>query len=340
MAASRPIRLALLGTGLFVRDAHIPALTALRDQFEIVAIYTRDASSDSAAEAARLVPGEPAITDDLEGLLARDDIEAVDVVWPIQRLPEGVERALNAGKHVLSEKPVAPSVAAGRRLLDVYAAHPGQVWMVAENWRYEAAYRRAAQMIAEGAIGRMLTVDWIAHNDMTPQNQYYSTPWRRDNTFMGGYLLDGGVHQIAALRLVAGEVVAVTAQAAQHRPDLPPADTISAALAFENGAIGTYSVTYAAGSPWPGSLRVVGDKAALRVDHQGIEITGADGQTERIDFDGRSGIESQMIAFAAAVRRGEPHANTPAEAVQDVAVIEAMLRSAETGQRVTPERVV
>ena len=340
MAAERPIRLALLGTGLFARDAHIPALNALQGEFEIVAIYTRDPSSSSAAEAARLIPGEVAITDDLDGLLARDDIEAVDIVWPIHRLPEGIERALNAGKHVISEKPAAPSVAVGRHLLDVYAAHPDLVWMVAENWRYEAAYRQAADLIAEGAIGRLLTVDWVAHNDMSPQNRYYGTPWRRDNSFMGGFLLDGGVHQIAALRLVAGEIASVSAVVTQHRPDLPPADTLSAALAFENGAVGTYAVTYASGSPWPASLRVVGDTGALRVHHSGIELTGADGQTRQIEFDGRSGIQNQMTAFAAAIRRGEPHFNTPAEAVQDVAIIEAMLRSAETGQRVAPERVV
>jgi len=340
MATAQPIRLAVLGTGLFAREAHIPALNALRDTFEIAAIYTRDVSSRSAAEAARLVPGEVTLTDDLDGLLARDDIEAVDVVWPIPLLAEGVERALDAGKHVISEKPAAPSVAVGRRLLAYYAAHPGLVWMVAENWRYEPAFRQAAALIADGAIGRMLTLDWIMHNAMTGGNPYYSTLWRRENAFMGGYLLDGGVHHVAMLRLIAGEIAAVTAQAAAHRPDLPPVDTLSAALTFENGALGAYSVTYAAESPWPASLRVLGEAGALRAQHHGIEVTSAEGQTRRIDVEGRSSIESEFAAFAAAIRGGAPHLNTPAEGVQDVAVIEAMLRSAENGQRVTPERIV
>lgn len=340
MAAARPIRLAVLGTGLFAREAHIPALNALRDTFEIAAIYTRDVSSRSAAEAARLVPGEVTITDDLDGLLARDDIDAVDVVWPIPLLAEGVERALDAGKHVISEKPAASSVAEGRHLLNRYAAHPDAVWMVAENWRYEPAFRQAAALIGEGAIGRILTLDWIAHTAMSAPNPYYGTVWRRENAFMGGFLLDGGVHHIAMLRLIAGEVARVSAASAQHRPDLPPVDTLSAALTFENGAVGTYSVTYAAGSPWPASLRVVGEAGALRVHHHGIELTDAGGQTRRIDIEGRSGIENELAAFAAAIRGGAPHLNTPAEGVQDVAVIEAMLRSAESGERVTPERIV
>lgn len=340
MAAARPIRLALLGTGLFARDAHIPALNALQDTFEIVAIYSRDVSSRSAAEAARLVPGEVTVTDDLAGLLARDDIDAVDVVWPIPRLAEGVERALEAGKHVISEKPAASSVAEGRRLLGYHAARPDVVWMVAENWRYEPAFRQAASLIADGAIGRLLTLDWIGHTAMAAQNPYYGTLWRRENAFMGGFLLDGGVHHIAMLRMIAGEIASVSAASAQHRPDLPPVDSISAALTFDNGTLGAYSVTYAAGSPWPASLRVVGEAGALRVHHHGIEVTGADEQTRRIDIEGRSGIQNEFLAFAAAIRGGEAHANTPAEGVQDVAVIEAMLRSAETGQRVAPERVI
>lgn len=335
-----PIRLALLGTGLFARNAHIPALKSLGDTFEIVAIYTRDPASSAATETARLVGGEVELTDDLGGLLARDDIEAVDVVWPIQRLAEGVERALNAGKHVVSEKPAAPSVEVGRRLLALHAEHPDLVWMVAENWRYEPAFHQAASRVLRDEIGRVLTVDWLAYTAMTPQNPYYGTEWRRDDTFQGGFLLDGGVHHVALLRMVAGEIASVSAAMTQHRPDLPPADTLSAALEFKNGAIGTYGVTYAAAPPWPSALRVVGTDGALRVDHHTIEITDADGLTRRIEVEGRTGVQTELGAFAAAIRLDQPHANLPAEGVQDVAVIEAMIRSAQSGQRVAPERVI
>lgn len=340
MPSPRPIRLALLGTGLFARSAHIPALQALGDTFEIVAIYSRDPASQAATEAARLAGGEVELTDDLDGLLAHDDIEAVDVVWPIQRLAEGVERALRAGKHVVSEKPAAPSVEVGRRLLALHAEHPDLVWMVAENWRYEPAFCQAADRVLRGEIGRVLTLDWLAYSAMTPQNPYYGTDWRRDNTFMGGFLLDGGVHHIALLRLIAGEIASVSAAMTQHRPDLPPADTISAALEFASGAIGSYGVTYAAAPPWPSALRVVGEAGALRVDHHAIEITDAGGHTRRIEVEGRTGVQNELAAFAAAIRNDEPHINTPAEGVQDVAVIEAMIRAAQSGQRVAPERMI
>jgi predicted dehydrogenase len=87
-------------------------------------------------------------------------------------------------------------------------------------------------------------------------------------------------------------------------------------------------------------LRVVGEAGALRVDHHAIEITDAGGHTRRIEVEGRTGVQNELAAFAAAIRNDEPHINTPAEGVQDVAVIEAMIRAAQSGQRVAPERMI
>jgi predicted dehydrogenase len=133
-----PIRLALIGAGIFARDAHVPALRTmgdpLGDRFEIVAVYSRTRATAEAL--LPLLPGKPDICTDLTTLLRRSDIEAVDVLLPIEALPAAVDMALAAGKHVVSEKPLAPDVASGRRLLNIYANHPQQVWMVAENVRF------------------------------------------------------------------------------------------------------------------------------------------------------------------------------------------------------------
>ena len=94
----------LVGAGLFAREAHVPAMQALGDTFEIVAIHSRTrAKADAlAAEIAQTAPA-PDVVDDLETLLARDDVEAVDLVLPIQTLPAVIRQALTAGKHVISE---------------------------------------------------------------------------------------------------------------------------------------------------------------------------------------------------------------------------------------------
>src|SRR5512140_493123 len=168
-----PIKIALIGAGIFARDAHLPALNTLPDKFEVAAIYSRRA--ENAAALAAGLPNPPAVYSELEPLLQRQDIAAVDVVLAIGAQPAVVEAALRAGKHVISEKPMAPDVATGRRLLEIagrLAAESGVVWMVAENWRYEEAYRAAAQALRSGQIGRPLQFAWTISNVSNAENKF------------------------------------------------------------------------------------------------------------------------------------------------------------------------
>lgn len=330
-----PLRIALVGAGIFARDAHLPALLALRDQFEIVAIFSR--THERAAALAAQLEKPPDIYTDLAALLARDDVEAVDILLPIEQLPQAVEMALAAGKHVISEKPIAPTVAEGKRLISIYEQHQDQVWMVAENWRYEASFLQAANVLGE--IGKPLLCHWALHIPVTPANKYYHTSWRRSPDFPGGFLMDGGVHHIAALRQILSEIRLVSAFSAQMRDDLPPADTLTASLKFDSGLIGSYNISYAGGAGVPNLLWILGEHGVLRVDRGILEIV-VNGQARQIPFVDNKSINEELLAFAQAVREGTPHRNSPQEAAQDVAVIEAMLRSAETGKPEQVERIV
>ena len=336
MSPHSPIRLAIVGAGIFARDTHLPAIQSLGNTFEIVAVCTRRPAT--AGLLLKLLPKPVEVYAALSDVLAREDVEAVDLVLPIDVMPQAVEQALAAGKHIISEKPMAPDVATGRSLLAQHARTPGLVWMVAENWRYESAFVGAAEIIRRGELGRLVQCSWFVPVAMTIDNKYYHTDWRRSGTWPGGFLLDGGVHCAAALRLLMGEVAAVSAVTAQFRPDLPPADTISTAIQFESGALGGYSATYVTGAAWPPVLYIVGEEGALQVSDGSLVVT-AGGETRRLTVPVTQGVPGELAAFAAAIRQGQPHVNSPAEGLRDVAVIEAMLRSAETGQRVVPERV-
>lgn len=335
-----PVRLALLGAGVFVQKAHLPALLALDSLFEIVALFSP--SGRSARNVADLLPQNPPVTTDLAALLARPDVDAVDVVLPIGAMPAVVEAALAAGKHVISEKPIAPELAGVGRLLDAYAASlarfPGQVWMVGENWRYEPAFLQAAALVQDGAIGRPITFHWAHAQAMSANNPYYQTSWRRDGSVPGGFVLDAGVHHMAALRMILGEVTHVQAQTASVRPDLPPVDTVTATLTMQSGVIGTYAATYALPNPHtpPGDpfLQIVGDLGILRVHRTMIEIE-KNSEIERMSIRGYRGVELELAAFAAAIQSGVAHRNPPQAAAQDLAVIEAMLRSASEGRRIS-----
>ncbi len=333
-----PLRLGILGGGIFARDAHLPALRALADTFEVVAIFSR--SPEKAAALAATLPHKAATYTDSAALLARDDIDAVDIVLPISVQPAVIEAALKAGKHVISEKPIAPDVATGQQLLQAAAKlthESGRVWMIAENYRYEEAYRVAGQIIRRGDIGKPIQFSWVTSAAVNPQNKYYHTAWRRDNSFPGGFILDGGVHNIAAMRTMMGEVESVSAFVTQIREDLPPADTLSSTLRFESGAFGSFTATFAGEATWDNYAHVIGDRGALRVNYKQLEVT-VDGKTSTQSFEGNA-IQAELADFARAIQQGGAVRSTPQDALQDVAIIEAMLESARTACAVKPQRI-
>ncbi len=333
---SRPVRIALIGAGAFVRKAHAPSLLELGDAVQIAAVCSR--TRRSAETVAETIPYDVDIYTDIGALLANGSIEAVDVVLPISMLPGVVSRALAAGKHVFSEKPIAPTVGEAQALIATSLSYGDQVWMVGENWRYEEAFQVAARAIKAGRIGQPMFCDLSLQ--LPIRADYMGSTWRNSGEVPGGYLLDGGVHHVAGLRVLLGEIESVCAMTTAHREDLPPADTMSAALRFSNGVVGTYLITYAVGSAQgTDAVHIGGREGSLRVS-RGELVLERDGQSERKEFNVLISVREELAAFVAAVRDGTAHRNSPQEALQDLAVVEAMLESAEKGTLQRVERHV
>lgn len=332
---SDPIRLAFIGTGLIVAAKHWPALRQLRETFQVAALANRSPAK------AELLAGEiladtgtrPAVYSDYREMLAAERLEAVSLALPTHMNPEVAQAAMASGCHVLAEKPIAASLNAARSMLP-WSARYGRTLMIAENYRYMASYRRAAAMIADGAIGKVHVARWSLYPHMTPDKPYYHTAWRRQPAHPGGYISDGGVHHAAVLRMLLGEAAAVSAQAAALRADLPPVDTVSASLRFAGGAIATYAVTYAVAGPET-PLHVVGSEGTLLIWRDRIDMWQrgqvADTWPEPSIADG---LCSMYEDFARAVRTGQPPRSTADEGYADLQLIVALLRSAEEGREI------
>jgi predicted dehydrogenase len=166
---------------------------------------------------------------------------------------------------------------------------------------------------------------------MTPKNKYYRTQWRRSGAFPGGFLVDGGVHHAAVLRMLLGDIASVQAMVTQATADLPPLDTVSATIRFANGALGAYLNTFAAGTPFASALTIVGDRGSMRVERGRIETADQDGAVQVIECENYNGVLNELAAFAASVKTGAPHNNTPEQALDDLTFMEAILSSAQSG---------
>lgn len=331
------VSLALIGAGIWMQDAYLPVLYEMADRAKVVAVQNRTLPKAKAL-AAQLGPDVIA-TDQLNDIWSNPAIEAVIIAVPIGVLPEITAAALQAGKHVLSEKPVATTLAMGRELLAIHANFPDVVWMVGEQWRYEDAFVQAAALIQGGAIGRPQFVQWSVFNPFNPDSKYYATEWRRNNSFPGGIIFDAFIHRVAAFRMLLGRVDQISALVAQHRPDLPPADTMSLSVLFYNGALGSFGATYNAPTRYIQPLTICGDAGMLQLDWFNLTLTEPGHEPRQLPVEGGYGVLRQVDGFLHSIETGEPHRSPAIEAVRDVAVMEAAFQSAQLGYAVMVEPI-
>ncbi|KAI0772972.1 oxidoreductase family protein [Trametes elegans] len=353
-----PKRIAILGSGIFATEAHLPAIAVLGDAVELQAVYSRSLKSASGfAQTVRDVlklnrdvdvyhDEDPSVN--LAALLKRSDIDAVIVVLPITVQPGVILKALAAGKHVLSEKPVAPDVKQGQALIKEYEAKykpKGLVWRVAENFEAEPGYRAARRVIEEGKIGKVAFYNARVVNYVDENSKWYKTPWRTVPDYQGGFLLDGGVHTIAALRvLLPSALQTVSAFASLAKDILPPHDTINAIVKSADGSHGLVELTW--GAPTVTRASLAGNNLTVTGTEGWLEVTRADGairvtvRTITRDKDGKAtgeseqvieekevGIEREIESFLQAIDGSDDGVDHPRSTLVDVAFIEAALNS-------------
>lgn len=186
------------------------------------AVYSRSERSaqNLAATASELKLGKPAVYHDgdasanLDTLLGRSDISAVIVALPITQLPGVIIEALAAGKHVLSEKPVAPDVKTGAMLLATYNSQhkpKGLKWRVAENFEAEPGFRAAGKAIRDGKIGKVICFSSRVVDYIDKTSPCYLAPWRnipdvgQSIVYITDLFLNSGVLS-AASRWIRGEL--------------------------------------------------------------------------------------------------------------------------------------
>ncbi len=267
----------------------------------------------------------PQVFDSYAALIASDDVDAVYVGTPAALHREWAIVAIEAGKHVLCEKPFAANAGDAARIAEA-AARSDVVVMEAFHWRYHPLVGQMRSILDSGVLGQIERIDarFEVHVSAIPP-----TDIRWDLSIGGGAMMDIGCYPASWARWVMGSEPTVDrAVAVCPVPDVD--GSMHAALSWPSGVTGTIFGSMISDTPGhTASLEVVGTDATMFVDNPLAPQTGAslqvrtpDGVTDYPVLPG-STYEAQLVAFRDAVVFGAPFPTTAQDGVATMTLIDA-----------------
>ncbi len=227
------IRVAIIGTGS-IAESHIKAYLKFRDRCQIVAMV--DIYPDKATEKVEKYALDATVLDDYKALLA-DDVDLASICLPPFEHAPATVAMLNAGIHVLVEKPMAPSLEECDAMIAAARANQTVLSVVAQN-RFRTPIMKLKQVLETGRMGKIVhaQVDsfwWRGHS-------YYDLWWRGTwEKEGGGCTINHAVHHIDMLQWMMGMPVEVQAVMTNVSHDNSEVEDLSVALMkYENGSLG------------------------------------------------------------------------------------------------------
>ncbi len=317
------VRIGVLGAARITPGAMIrPARNS--EEAEVVAIAARDRSR---ADAFAAKHGVPKVFDSYTELLADPEIDAVYNPLPNGLHAEWTIAALEAGKHVLCEKPFTANAEEAEAVAAV-ATRTELVVMEAFHYRYHPLAHRMREIVASGELG---TLERVEAALCFPLPKFSDIRYQYD--LAGGATMDVGTYTVHIVRMLAGEEpTVVSAEAKLRTPDVDRA--MRAELSFPSGHTGGVLCSMWSSDVLKTVARARGDRGELHVVNPTnpqmwhrlrVKVDG-DSRTER--FTRRPSYEFQLEAFCAAVLRGEPTLTPPADSIANMRVLDAMYLAA------------
>ncbi len=290
---------------------------------------------------ARRELGLTALYDDFGALLRDPNLDAVAIVTPTTLHAEQTIAALEAGKHVFLEKPLALDVATCERVAAVAQAHAGQVAMVGFVRRFDASYQQAKAEIDAGAIGRPFLVRSQTGDMNDPQGFFV-----RFAPTSGGIFLDCSVHDIDVARWMLGNPKATRVFAsgtiALHPglADCGDVDNGMAIVEFEGGARAMLYATRTLPHGHESTSEVIGTTGTLQIGfgahRDRLQLRDAHGVRHRAvaDFYERlhEAFDREIADFVAVCRGQKALTVTLADATEATRIAVAMTKSLQSGR--------
>ena len=258
---SDSLKLALVGCGA-IAEYHLKGLKIDVPRAKVTACV--DPDIEKAKTYADLTGGRAFSS--IDEALVDGDFDAVDLMLPHDLHETIAIQCLKAGKHVLLEKPIAPTLEACERILNV-ANQSNCVFMVAENSQYWPEIVQAKQLIEDGRIGEIITARAAFIYEFDAYWFKEARPWRYEKQRTGGGItIDGGSHWIRPLRIWLGEIEEVVGTLGHPLKQMEGESLARALFRFKSGTVAQFDAmmidTVFAPDPW---WRITGSKGEITI---------------------------------------------------------------------------
>lgn len=325
-----PVRVAMVGLGWWGRKM-VSVLEGATDRLEVVCAFDPDPS------AASFCDNRFHLATSFEAAIAHPGVEAVILATP-HSLHEGqIEKAAAAGKHVFCEKPLAMTKAGAQRAVEL-CSRSGLVLGMGHERRFEPPVARMLEAAASGRLGRILQVEAnFSHDKFLGLD---GSNWRLDAKHApAAGMTATGIHLTDLSVKLLGAAQDVRVSCENLASEFPAGDTLSAHIRFRNGGTAYVSATLV--TPFVSRFAVFGTKGWIEIrDKAHVEapagwvVTSAWTGTpiEVTEVAPAEPVRDNLVAFAEAIRGRRPYAISGDELINNIALLEAIIESASSGQ--------
>jgi predicted dehydrogenase len=327
-----PVGFAVLGLGNLATSAILPAFRGT-PRARLVALVSRDLEK---AHRLAALHGAPHAYDSLEACLANPQVEAVYIATPPGNHLLEVETVALAGRHVLCEKPLAVTAEEAAEMVATCAQRK-VLLMTAYRKCFEPSMVFIRELILSGRMGALK----IFHASFSERHAKPQTspPWILDRRLAGGGpLMDLGIYCVHAARWLAGEIPSrVSAYQWVHNPSLfrDVEEGIAFSMYFPSGLVAQASSCYSAALSSmlyvEGTLGSVSLTPAFPYEHTRVLSARFGDEVVQKNFPVVDEFRPQIDAFSLGIRGGNLPPSCGAEGYVDMAIIQAIYGSAETG---------
>lgn len=332
-----PVSIGVIGCGSVAQNAYLPLIVNLIAHGHVTRVVACDTDPARLDEVRTKYPIDQ-VTTDPDELLA-GDVDIVVILTSMAAHADLATRALEAGKHVLVEKPMATTLEAGRALLETARGAAG--WLVcAPHVQLSPDYQELLRRVARGDIGRPLLARARYGWDGPDWGAWFYGPG-------GGPLFDLGVYNVTSLTGLLGPARRVTAMSALTRPErvvegklieVQTQDTFQIVIEHESGALSTVTTAFGMQKYHSPAIEVYGLEGTLQLlgddwAPDGLEYWANSAGAWQV-FDSRSRYwpwTDGLAHLVNAVRSGEPPYTRPEHAYHVLEIMLAAMEAARTG---------